>query len=184
MATQTGPVSFPQHPPSPPALPTDPEDATIVSSHPSVPLKRHPHKPAHPPAPGPPPVAAGCKRHRFSLLQCVTWPSSCEPPMCADQSSPSSNSSLESYERSLPLFPSPELFFPSPTLDFDFRVAVKLRSEPSHVQSRGPGNICIGKDIAPVSSGQWSGTFGNGRVLVSTRPDPPVSREIMSSPNV
>jgi hypothetical protein len=72
----------------------------------------------------------------------------------------------ESCKRSLDHFPNPTLCFPSPALDFDFRLCVKLRSEVSHVQSKTVGNTVTPKEIIAISSGQWSGSFGNGRVLV------------------
>lgn len=47
-----------------------------------------------------------------------------------------------------------------PSLDFDFRVAVTLNSEPSRIENRAR------KEITTVSAGKWSGSFGNGRVVV------------------
>ncbi|KAG6141380.1 hypothetical protein E4U24_005746 [Claviceps purpurea] len=65
----------------------------------------------------------------------------------------------ESCRRALPHFPKPSLSFPMPALEFDFRIAVALNPEPSRVESK------IQKEIATVAAGQWSGSFGNGRVL-------------------
>lgn len=47
-----------------------------------------------------------------------------------------------------------------PALEFDFRVAVTLNPEPSRVENR------VKKEITTVSAGRWSGSFGNGRVMV------------------
>ena len=47
-----------------------------------------------------------------------------------------------------------------PTLEFDFRVAVKLNPEPSRVENR------VKKEITTIANGRWSGSFGNGRVMV------------------
>jgi hypothetical protein len=67
----------------------------------------------------------------------------------------------ESCRRALDHFPSPAVAFPTPSLEFDFRVAVALKQEPSQVQGRAH------KEIIAVSSGSWSGSFGHGKVLVS-----------------
>lgn len=48
-----------------------------------------------------------------------------------------------------------------PALEFDFRIAVALNPEPSRVENK------VKKEITTVAAGQWSGSFGNGRVLVS-----------------
>ncbi|KAH8180182.1 UPF0311 protein [Sarocladium implicatum] len=42
----------------------------------------------------------------------------------------------EFHQRSLDHFPSPSLLFPQPALEFDFRIAVKLRPEPSRLDPR------------------------------------------------
>ncbi|PHH61016.1 hypothetical protein CDD81_838 [Ophiocordyceps australis] len=87
----------------------------------------------------------------------------CPPP--ASQSSSAhkhgggSISVDEACRRSLPHFPSPSLAFPMPLLDFDFRVAVSLNPEPSHIEAR------VKKEVATISCGTWSGSFGNGRVV-------------------
>ena len=47
-----------------------------------------------------------------------------------------------------------------PALEFDFRVAVLLNPEPSRVENK------VKKEITTIASGQWSGSFGNGRILV------------------
>ncbi|KAG6034784.1 hypothetical protein E4U41_006356 [Claviceps citrina] len=65
----------------------------------------------------------------------------------------------ESCRRALPHFPRPALSFPLPALEFDFRVAVALNPEPSRVESK------VNKEITTVTAGQWSGSFGNGRIL-------------------
>ncbi|KAG6008441.1 hypothetical protein E4U21_004463 [Claviceps maximensis] len=65
----------------------------------------------------------------------------------------------ESCRRALPHFPRPAVSFPIPALEFDFRVAVVLNPEPSRVENK------IKKEITTVAAGQWSGSFGNGRVL-------------------
>lgn len=49
-----------------------------------------------------------------------------------------------------------------PSLEFDFRIAVTLNPELSRSETR------VHKEIITVASGSWSGSFGNGRVLVST----------------
>ncbi|GAO15422.1 hypothetical protein UVI_02056650 [Ustilaginoidea virens] len=48
-----------------------------------------------------------------------------------------------------------------PAMEFDFRIAVALNPEPSRVENK------VKKEITTVAAGQWSGSFGNGRVLVS-----------------
>ncbi|KAG5998079.1 hypothetical protein E4U54_002261 [Claviceps lovelessii] len=65
----------------------------------------------------------------------------------------------ETCRRALPHFPRPTISFPIPALDFDFRIAVALNPEPSRVENK------IKKEITTVAAGQWSGSFGNGRVL-------------------
>ncbi|EQL02467.1 Outer membrane protein, beta-barrel [Ophiocordyceps sinensis CO18] len=65
----------------------------------------------------------------------------------------------ESCKRALHHFPSPDVNFPMPALEFDFRVAVTLNPEPSRVENR------VKKEITTVSAGRWSGSFGNGRVM-------------------
>ena len=52
-----------------------------------------------------------------------------------------------------------------PTLEFDFRLAVKLRSEPLQVESPKAD-----KEITAISGGRWSGSFGHGKVLVCVLP--------------
>ncbi|POR30916.1 Uncharacterized protein TPAR_08901 [Tolypocladium paradoxum] len=64
----------------------------------------------------------------------------------------------ESCKRALHHFPSPAIAFPMPTLEFDFRVAVRMNPEPSRVENRV-------KEIAAISTGRWSASFGNGRVV-------------------
>lgn len=71
----------------------------------------------------------------------------------------------EMCKRSLDHFPHTDLSFPTPLLDFDFRIAVKLRPESSTVQGRTAANTPAPKEIIAISSGQWSGSFGNGRVV-------------------
>lgn len=65
----------------------------------------------------------------------------------------------ETCRRALDHFPCPNVAFPTPTLEFDFRVAVALKNEPSQVQGRAH------KEITAVSSGSWSGSFGHGKVM-------------------
>ncbi|KAG8424676.1 hypothetical protein J3458_001448 [Metarhizium acridum] len=65
----------------------------------------------------------------------------------------------ESCRRALPHFPRPAISFPMPALEFDFRIAVALNPEPSRVENK------VKKEITTVAAGQWSGSFGNGRVL-------------------
>lgn len=67
----------------------------------------------------------------------------------------------ESCRRALPHFPRPAISFPMPSLEFDFRLVAALNPEPSHVENKAR------KEITTVAAGQWSGSFGNGRVLVS-----------------
>jgi hypothetical protein len=66
----------------------------------------------------------------------------------------------ESCKRALDHFPNPTVAFPMPTLEFDFRIAVTLKPEPSHVDGRAH------KEITGIEKGTWSGSFGHGRVLV------------------
>ena len=66
----------------------------------------------------------------------------------------------EACKRSLDHFPNPTLNFPMPTLEFDLRIAVKLKPEPSNVEGKCP------KEITTISSGRWSGSFGTGHVVV------------------
>ena len=47
-----------------------------------------------------------------------------------------------------------------PSLDFDFRLAVKLKPEPSRLEGAKSQ-----KEITAISTGHWSGSFGNGAVL-------------------
>lgn len=47
-----------------------------------------------------------------------------------------------------------------PALEFDFRIAVTLDPVPSRADNRTK------KEITTVSAGRWSGSFGNGRVMV------------------
>lgn len=49
-----------------------------------------------------------------------------------------------------------------PALEFDFRIAVKLNPDTAHVES---GTT---KEITTVAAGVWSGSFGHGRVIVSS----------------
>ncbi|PHH85456.1 hypothetical protein CDD83_387 [Cordyceps sp. RAO-2017] len=78
----------------------------------------------------------------------------------ADDEGPTKLRSVEeSGKRSLHHFPRPALTFPMPALEFDFRVAVALNPEPSCVETR------VKKEITTISMGQWSGSFGNGRVV-------------------
>ena len=72
--------------------------------------------------------------------------------------------------RALGHFPNPDIAFPRPSLEFDFRIAVKLRSESSRVLGRTGGNTTAPKEIIAISSGQWTGSFGNGRVMVRVWP--------------
>ncbi|KAH7316654.1 hypothetical protein B0I35DRAFT_260327 [Stachybotrys elegans] len=65
----------------------------------------------------------------------------------------------EACKRSLHHFPSPSLNFPMPTLEFDFRIAVKLKPEPSLVEGKA------NKEITTISAGRWSGSFGTGNVV-------------------
>ncbi|GAB0135920.1 hypothetical protein EsDP_00004241 [Epichloe bromicola] len=53
----------------------------------------------------------------------------------------------------------PAISFPMPSLEFDFRIVVALNPEPSRVEKK------VRKEITTVAAGQWSGSFGNGRVL-------------------
>lgn len=63
------------------------------------------------------------------------------------------------FLRSLDHFPSTELLIPLPTLEFDFRIIVDL-------DPQSPNFNPVHKEAIAVLSGQWSGTFGNGHVLV------------------
>ncbi|ATY63845.1 hypothetical protein CCM_04876 [Cordyceps militaris CM01] len=72
---------------------------------------------------------------------------------------PTSRNIEELAKRELDHFPSPDLLFPMPALEFDFRIAVSLNPELSRSENR------VHKEIITVTSGKWSGTFGNGRVL-------------------
>ncbi|QUC18011.1 uncharacterized protein UV8b_02252 [Ustilaginoidea virens] len=65
----------------------------------------------------------------------------------------------ESCRRALSHFPRPAISFPMPAMEFDFRIAVALNPEPSRVENK------VKKEITTVAAGQWSGSFGNGRVL-------------------
>jgi hypothetical protein len=47
-----------------------------------------------------------------------------------------------------------------PTLEFDFRIAVKLKPEPSQIEGK------VKKEITTISAGRWSGSFGTGAVVV------------------
>lgn len=76
---------------------------------------------------------------------------------------PQQQSVEEGYKRSLEHFPNPGLMFPMPSLEFDFRISVKLNPELSRAENR------VHKEIITVASGSWSGSFGNGRVLVSRK---------------
>jgi hypothetical protein len=67
----------------------------------------------------------------------------------------------EACKRSLDHFPSPSIAFPMPALDFDFRIAVKLKPEPSQIDGK------VKKEITTISAGRWSGSFGTGAVVVS-----------------
>ena len=60
--------------------------------------------------------------------------------------------------------PYPELLLPIPTLELDFRLAVKLRKARCMVNS-GDG---AAKELTVVESGTWAGSFGKGVVRVST----------------
>lgn len=77
---------------------------------------------------------------------------------------PQQQSVEEGYKRSLEHFPNPGLMFPMPSLEFDFRISVKLNPELSRAENR------VHKEIITVASGSWSGSFGNGRVLVCPTP--------------
>ncbi|PHH61349.1 hypothetical protein CDD82_2153 [Ophiocordyceps australis] len=90
------------------------------------------------------------------------------PPQCPPSTAQPSNSTPqdtasssvdEACRRSLPHFPNPSLAFATPLLDFDFRVAVSLNPEPSHIEAR------VSKEVATISCGTWSASFGNGRVV-------------------
>lgn len=85
-----------------------------------------------------------------------------------DSVCPTSRSIEELSKRSLDHFPSPDLLFPMPALEFDFRIAVTLNPELSRSENR------VHKEIITVTSGKWSGTFGNGRVLVCSFPSSPL----------
>jgi hypothetical protein len=74
---------------------------------------------------------------------------------------PSHRSVEEACKRSLDHFPSPSVAFPQPTLEFDFRIAVKLKPEPSQIDGK------VKKEITTISAGRWSGSFGTGAVVVS-----------------
>ena len=75
------------------------------------------------------------------------------------------NRSVEdTYKRTLDHFPNPAIHFPSPTLEFDFRIAVKLKPESTQVHGR------CHKEITAISSGCWSGSFGNGKIMVGSVP--------------
>ncbi|KJZ72524.1 hypothetical protein HIM_08048 [Hirsutella minnesotensis 3608] len=65
----------------------------------------------------------------------------------------------ESCKRALHHFPSPQVSFPMPALEFDFRIAVSLNPEPTCVENR------VKKEITTVAAGKWSGSFGNGRIM-------------------
>jgi hypothetical protein len=66
----------------------------------------------------------------------------------------------EACKRSLEHFPCPSVSFAMPTLEFDFRIAVALNPEPSRIENR------VQKEITTIKGGRWSGSFGNGRVMV------------------
>lgn len=66
----------------------------------------------------------------------------------------------ESCKRALEHFPCPSISFAMPTLEFDFRIAVALNPEPSRIENR------VQKEITTIKGGRWSGSFGNGRVMV------------------
>lgn len=96
-------------------------------------------------------------------------PDDCERPLKRRPSSDywltsnllSSYSSVEeSCKRSLEHFPCPSISFAMPTLEFDFRIAVALNPEPSRIENR------VQKEITTIKGGRWSGSFGNGRVMV------------------
>ncbi|ODA83635.1 hypothetical protein RJ55_02150 [Drechmeria coniospora] len=77
----------------------------------------------------------------------------------ADPSSPACVGVEEACKRALLHFPTPSISFPVPTLEFDFRIAVALNPEPVRVENR------VKKEISTISTGSWSGSFGNGRVI-------------------
>jgi hypothetical protein len=66
----------------------------------------------------------------------------------------------DTYKRTLSHFPNPAIMFPAPTLEFDFRIAVNLKPESTQVHGK------CHKEITAVSSGTWSGSFGNGKITV------------------
>jgi len=80
-------------------------------------------------------------------------------PPSSSRSSDDATSVDESSKRALPHFPCPSTVFPTPTLEFDFRVAVTLKPEPSQVHGRAH------KEITAVQSGTWSGSFGHGKIM-------------------
>lgn len=86
----------------------------------------------------------------------------------------------ESCKRALHHFPSPALHFPTPELEFDFRLAVTLKSEPStpaaiptppssqsSTQGASSSAPATGskREITGVQTGTWCGSFGNGKVM-------------------
>jgi hypothetical protein len=64
----------------------------------------------------------------------------------------------DTYKRTVSHFPNPAIMFPAPSLEFDFRIAVNLKPESTQVHGK------CHKEITAVSSGTWSGSFGNGKI--------------------
>ncbi|KAJ2982979.1 hypothetical protein NQ176_g1027 [Zarea fungicola] len=63
----------------------------------------------------------------------------------------------ELFKRELNHFPIPSLIFPTPMLEFDFRIEFNLKSELVHARDAK-------KTAVIIDSGIWSGTFGHGSV--------------------
>lgn len=92
---------------------------------------------------------------------CMAWAAAQTPRDCRTRLTSSPRRTIEeSCKRALDHFPCPTIAFPTPTLEFDFRVAVTLKPESSQVQGRAH------KEITAISSGNWSGSFGHGKVMV------------------
>lgn len=66
----------------------------------------------------------------------------------------------ELSQRSLDHFPNRDLLFSMPELRLDFRIVVTLN--PKLRRSEIKANM----EVVTVAGGKWSGTFGNGSVMV------------------
>ena len=79
------------------------------------------------------------------------------------RSSLTHESEMERIARSRLGVPHPDIFLPTPSLEMDFRLAVKLRKELCKVSSDDGG----AKELTVVENGTWAGSFGRGVVRVS-----------------